>query len=75
MKKIIIIALTLIAFTTAEAQTNKTAKTETTTTQTVKADTKATPALPTAAATDDSANYVGTNDFNLALIREGIRKG
>ena len=23
---------------------------------------------------DDSANYIGTNDFNLALVREGVKK-
>jgi hypothetical protein len=26
------------------------------------------------AASDESANYIGTNDFYLALIREGVRK-
>ena len=62
MKKILIIALTLIAFA---------AKAETPATTTVS-----TPAsAPTAVgAPDNSAKFVGTNDLNLVLLRDGIKK-
>ena len=62
MKKILIIALTLIAFA---------AKAETPATTIVS-----TPAsAPTAVgAPDNSAKFVGTNDLNLFLLRNGIKK-
>ena len=61
MKKILIIALTLIAF-AASAETPAT--------------TVSTPAsAPTAVgAPDNSAKFVGTNDLNLFLLRDGIKK-
>jgi biotin carboxyl carrier protein len=79
MKKIMITALVFAAFATARAQTPATApaaaqskpRTETS----AKEQTPAPAAKEgTAAATDDSAGYVGTNDFYLALVREGIRR-
>ena len=81
MKKILITALVLNAITTAHAQTHPSAADGTATAQNkdTKAKPETTPATTpakesTAAATDDSANLVGTNDFYLALIREGVRK-
>ena len=62
MKKILIIALTLIAF-AANAETPATT-------------TASTPAsAPTAVGVpDNSAKFVGTNDLNLFLLRDGIKK-
>jgi hypothetical protein len=81
MKNIIIIAALLIATTSSFAQTNNTTtadkkSNETTKTIEVK-DAKATPATKDATAKydDDSSQFVGTNDFNLVLVREGVKKG
>jgi hypothetical protein len=88
MKKILIIALTLIAFTAAKAQSPVTSETTKATISTIVSthtDVQApvatpaqeiqTPAAPTAGnAPDNSAKYVGTNDLNLFLLRDGIKK-
>jgi hypothetical protein len=80
MKKIITIAALLIAFTAAHAQTNETASTDKKTNEATKPvdkkDTQA-PAAKDATASydDDSSQYVGTNDFYLKMIREGVKKG
>ncbi|MCW3127652.1 MAG: hypothetical protein JWO03_3310 [Bacteroidetes bacterium] len=87
MKKILIIALTLIAFTAAHAQSpaikevSKAAisvQVSDHTTQTPVAapcEEQEAPAAPTAGnAPDVSANYVGTNDLNLLLLRQGIKR-
>ena len=76
MKNILLLALILAAYSAASAHSHPTTadrqslkpKPQT------KAATKAATAPASAAAKDDSANYVGTNDFYLALVREGIRK-
>jgi hypothetical protein len=79
MKNIITIAALLIA-TSSFAQTSTTTadkkSNETTKTIEVK-DAKATPATKDATAKydDDSSQFVGTNDFNLVLVREGVKKG
>jgi hypothetical protein len=83
MKKIIFLALLLTSFTAAQAQTNNTSIASKENKDTVKPSAgskiKAIPAAPaakpTAAASDDSAHFVGTNDFYLVLVREGMRKG
>ena len=76
MKSILIIALALATFSSAAAQGRKVSDSAKQTKDTKKNAKKAksTAAPASAAATDDSANYVGTNDFYLALIREGVRK-
>jgi hypothetical protein len=80
MKKIITIAALLIAFSAAHAQTNNTIAADKKATETTKAtgakDTK-TPAAKDATASydDDSSQYIGTNDFYLKMIREGVKKG
>jgi 2',3'-cyclic-nucleotide 2'-phosphodiesterase (5'-nucleotidase family) len=84
MKKILIIALTLIAFTAAKAQspvTSETAKATISTIvsahtdlQTPAAVVPATTAPTAGNAPDNSAKYVGTNDLNLFLLRDGIKK-
>ena len=85
MKKILIIALTLIAFTTANAQTPAAKETATTTVNAAQATETApvaapateeqTPAAPTAGSGPNvSANYVGTNDLNLLLLRQGVKR-
>ena len=74
MKKLIIIAALLTAFTAAQAQTPATAATEV---KTEKATEPKTPATndATAKKEDDSSAFVGTNDFYLSLVREGVKKG
>jgi hypothetical protein len=87
MKNILIIALTLIAF-AANAQTPA-AKETTKATISVNASnatdvqapiaTPATEETPAAAPTavgapDNSAKFVGTNDLNLYLLRQGVKK-
>ena len=81
MKNIITIIALLIA-TSSFAQTNTTAtadkrSNETTKTIEVKDAKTTTPAAKDATAKydDDSSQFVGTNDFNLLLIREGVKKG
>jgi hypothetical protein len=88
MKKILIIALTLIAFTAAKAQspvTQEATKATITIIVSSHSDVQApiatpveempTQAAPTAGnAPDNSAKYVGTNDLNLFLLRQGIKK-
>ena len=79
MKNIIIIAALLIA-TSSFAQTNTTTdkkSNETTKTVEVKDAKATTPATKDATAKydDDSSQFVGTNDFNLVLVREGVKKG
>ena len=66
MKKLIIIAALLTAFTAAQAQTPATAATEVKTPSTNDA---------TAKKEDNTSSFVGTNDFYLALVREGVKKG
>jgi hypothetical protein len=77
MKKILPLALTLTVYTAAKSQTPPSAESDRRPTPPAAATprTTETPATKpaTAAATDDSANYVGTNDFYLALVREGVR--
>ena len=77
MKNILIIIALLAAFTTANAETNTTATTTEKATKETKATVKETPTTKdaTAAYSDDSSKFVGTNDFYLLLVREGIRKG
>ncbi len=74
MKKLIIIAALLTAFTAAQAQTPATAATEV---KTEKATETKTPSTndATAKKEDDSSAFVGTNDFYLSLVREGVKKG
>jgi hypothetical protein len=80
MKNIITIAALLIA-TSSFAQTNTTTadkkSNETTKTVEVKDAKATTPATKDATAKydDDSSQFVGTNDFNLVLVREGVKKG
>lgn len=76
MKSILIIALEFITFSSASAQDHKTSEAVKQNKDIKKHSKKAKPAAApaSAAATDDSANYVGTNDFYLALVREGVRK-
>ena len=88
MKNILIIALTLIAFSTAKAQTPATKEVSKATISVnvsnitdvqapiaIPAQETQTPAAPTAGnAPDNSAKYVGTNDLNLFLLREGIKR-
>jgi hypothetical protein len=80
MKKILTIALILTAGTSAFSQSNKTTHGKTTPAvrpaghKHAQAAAIGAAAPASAAATDDSANYVGTNDFYLALVREGVRK-
>jgi hypothetical protein len=80
MKNILIIALTLIAF-AANAQTPATKETSKATisvnvSQSTPAIQNETPATaPTAlGAPDNSAKFVGTNDLNISLLREGVKK-
>lgn len=75
MKKILITVLVLTAFGAAKAEKpagdKKPSEQPANTQQEHK--TKEQPATqPTPP--EDSANYIGTNDFYLALVREGIRK-
>ena len=74
MKKLIIIAALLTAFTAAQAQTPATAATEV---KTEKATDTKTPSTndATAKKEDNTSSFVGTNDFYLALVREGVKKG
>ena len=88
MKNILIIALTLIAFTSAHAQspaTQEASKATISAQVATQSDVQApiaapvqnnvTPAAPTAgSAPDNSAKFVGTNDLNLFLLRDGIKK-
>ena len=80
MKNIITIIALLIA-TASFAQTTTTTadqkSNETTKTVEVKDAKATTPATKDATAKydDDSSQFVGTNDFNLLLIREGVKKG
>jgi hypothetical protein len=68
MKKILIIALILTAF-AAQASTPATKEVKATTPVQTPA------AAPTAVgAPDNSAKFVGTNDLNLFLLRDGIKK-
>jgi hypothetical protein len=83
MKNILIIALTLVAF-AANAQTptaNETTKATITVnvSNTSNVQTPATENAPVAAPTavgapDNSAKFVGTNDLNISLLREGVKK-
>ena len=75
MKKLIIIAALLTAFTAAQAQTPTTADVKTAKTE--KAAETKTPATDDATAKkeDNTSAFVGTNDFYLALVREGVKKG
>ena len=80
MKNIIIIAALLIAATSFAQTTTTTAdqkSNETTKTVEVKDAKATTPATKDATAKydDDSSQFVGTNDFNLVLVREGVEKG
>ena len=81
MKNIIIIAALLIATTSSFAQTTTTTAdkkpNETTKTVEVKDAKATTPATKDATAKydDDSSQFVGTNDFYLVLVREGVKKG
>ena len=80
MKNIITIIALLIA-TASFAQTTTTTadqkSNETTKTVEVKDAKATTPATKDATAKydDDSSQFVGTNDFNLVLVREGVKKG
>ena len=73
MKKIIIIAALIATFTAANAQTPATA----TEVKTEKSTETKTPATndATAKKEDNTSAFVGTNDFYLALVREGVKKG
>jgi hypothetical protein len=77
MKSILTLALILVTITAAHA--GAPAATDALAPKTEKATPVQTPATivkdATAAATDDLSQYIGTNDFNLALVREGVRKG
>ena len=80
MKNIIIIAALLIAATSFAQTTTTTADkkpNETTKTVEVKDAKATTPATKDATAKydDDSSQFVGTNDFYLVLVREGVKKG
>ena len=82
MKNIIIIAALLITTSSVFAQTNNTTtadkkSNETTKTAEVKDAKATTPATKDATAKydDDSSQFVGTNDFYLVLVREGVKKG
>ena len=83
MKKIMTIALLFAAITSAYAHPDSATCTDQPSDTPEKANTAkdapapiATPAADHSAAgtTDKSVIYVGTNDFSLALVREGIRK-
>lgn len=83
MKYILTIALSLLIFTAASAQTPA-AKENTQVTITTAQNTQAPVAAPAEQAPvqdatagsgpNISANFVGTNDLNLLLLREGIKK-
>ncbi len=83
MKYILTIALSLLIFTAASAQTPA-AKENTQVTITTAQNTQAPVAAPaeqapaqdatTGTGPHISANFVGTNDLNLLLLREGIKK-
>ncbi|MBS1625000.1 MAG: hypothetical protein JST83_13325 [Bacteroidetes bacterium] len=86
MKSLLIIALTLFTF-AAKAQTPAAKETTKATITTVAAATaeqapvaapatEATPAQDATAGSGPhiSANFVGTNDLNLLLLREGVKK-
>ena len=76
MKKILLTALVLTAFTAAQAHSVKTEKSSTTPpAKSNHKSSKAHTGNATAGSKDNSANYIGTNDFNLALVREGVRMG
>jgi hypothetical protein len=83
MKNIIIIAALLITTSSVFAQTNNTTTADKKATETTKAvevkEVKqvAAPAVNNATAKydDDLSQYVGTNDFFLQLVREGVKKG
>ena len=82
MKNIITIAAILIMTSSAVAQTHSTTtadkkSNETTQTVEVKDAKTTTPATKDATAKydDDSSQFVGTNDFYLVLVREGVKKG
>jgi len=80
MKKIITIAALLVVFSAANAQTNGAApadkKAPEATQATDAKDTK-TPAVkdPKANFDDQASEMVGTSDFYLKMIREGVKKG
>lgn len=78
MKKILIMAMLCSVVSLAQAETPKAAKPaeQSQTEQKAKEQTPATltPAKESSASNDDTAGFVGTNDFYLALIREGIRR-
>ncbi|MCW3127461.1 MAG: hypothetical protein JWO03_3119 [Bacteroidetes bacterium] len=88
MKSLLIIALTLITFATANAQTPAAKETTKATITNVSNATDvqapvAAPATEEQTPTNDatagsapnvSANYVGTNDLNLLLLRQGVKK-
>jgi hypothetical protein len=81
MKNIITIIALLIATasfaqtttTTADQKSNETTKTV----EVKDAKATATPTIKDATAKydDDSSQFVGTNDFYLVLVREGVKKG
>jgi hypothetical protein len=79
MKNILIIALTLIAF-AANAQTPAAKETTKATisvnvSKATEVQAPATEKAPTAVgAPDNSARFVGTNDLNISLLREGVKK-
>ncbi len=82
MKKIMIIGLLLAAIATAKAQTPDTdthsvrqpdANVETPPSPAAAHDAPAAGDHSAAGGMDRSIIYVGTNEFNLALVREGIR--
>jgi hypothetical protein len=80
MKKIITIALLLIAFTAANAQTNSNADTDKKSAQSSKAaDTKETksPAVkdPKASFDDQASEMIGTSDFYMKMNRDAVKKG
>ena len=81
MKSILLIAIALISFSAANAQTNNTTEAAKKSMETVKTETAkdAKTTTPTNDATakydDDSSQFVGTNDFYLLLVKEGVKKG
>jgi hypothetical protein len=78
MKSIILLALIMTAFTSTQAATG---------TKETKGNVQAIPAAnsktddkkatndATAKYDDDSSQFVGTNDFYLLLVKEGVKKG
>jgi hypothetical protein len=81
MKKIFITALILAACSAAQAHTRGTAKPDAAPPRHEEQSKPSKPAPDpapkggkTAASSEDMSGYVGTNDFYMALVREGVRK-